>query len=107
MRENPLQVVLPLASLLMTGGVLAALAKRVGIVLPVWLIKMAKGLGGAGGLGGLGALAGGMGGKDRRGGGFDLANMGLGGGRGMFDGGGRGSSGGMWNSAMRVLEEFL
>lgn len=91
----------------MTGGVLAALAKRVGIVLPVWLIKIAKGLGGAGGIGGLGALAGIMGGKGRRRGGFDFGGMSLGGRRGGFERGRGGSEGGLWGGAVRMLEEFL
>jgi len=104
-----LQVLLPvLASLLVSGGLLAAIIKRTGFVLPLWLGRLSRGVEGVTSIGGIMGVA--------RAFGVDFDGRGVRGSRrrsrrsgaGGFELGGLGwNGGGMWNGVMRVVEDFL
>jgi len=93
-----------------SGGLLAAILKRTGIVLPVWLGRLARGMGGVGGVGGMMGVARAIGvefdgrGETRYGKKSRKS-------RSRSDGFGIGglnwSGAGVWNSVMNVVEDFL
>jgi len=109
LQERPFQVLLPvLASLLVSGGLLAAILKRTGVVVPVWLGRLARGMGGMGGIGGMMGVARAMGvdfdGRGERGYRKKRSRSG----DDAFGFGGRNwGGGGMWNGVMNVVEDFL